>query len=62
MIEQRINYIHEYPVKTGLVVAAEDFFYSSTRNYTVLCSVIDIFNMNVIDYIVKQLMSLPPRF
>ncbi|MBP1617951.1 MAG: transposase [Bacteroidetes bacterium] len=42
MIEQRINYIHENPVKTGLVACAEDYLYSSARNYAGLDSVIEI--------------------
>ena len=42
MIEQRINYIHENPVRTGLVVRAEDYLYSSARNYAGLSSIIEI--------------------
>ncbi len=42
MIEQRINYIHENPVKTGLVARAEDYLYSSARNYAGLSSVLEI--------------------
>ena len=42
MIEQRINYIHENPVKTGLVGAAEDYLYSSARNYAGLSSVVEV--------------------
>ena len=34
MIEQRINYIHENPVKTGLVASAEDYLFSSCLLYT----------------------------
>lgn len=47
MIDQRINYIHENPVKTGLVGAAEDYLYSSARNYADLDSIIDI-DMSII--------------
>ena len=42
MINQRINYTHENPVRTGAVAVAEDYLYSSTRNYAGLSSVIDI--------------------
>lgn len=42
MIEQKINYIHENPVKTGLFCAAEDYLYSSARNYAGLNSVVEI--------------------
>ena len=42
MVEQRINYIHENPVKTGLVAKAEDYLYSSARNYAGLSSVIGV--------------------
>ena len=42
MIEQRINYIHENPVRTGIVAEAEDYLYSSARNYAGLSSIIEI--------------------
>ena len=42
MINQRINYTHENPVRTGMVAVAEDYLYSSARNYAGLSSVIDI--------------------
>ena len=32
-IDQKINYIHENPVKAGIVDNAEDYKYSSARNY-----------------------------
>lgn len=31
--EQKINYIHENPVKAGIVDKAEDYIYSSARDY-----------------------------
>ena len=42
MIDERINYIHENPVRTGIVANAEDYLYSSARNYAGLSSVIEI--------------------
>lgn len=42
MIVQRINYIHENPVRTGLVARAEDYLYSSARNYAGPSSIIEI--------------------
>lgn len=42
MINQRINYTHENPVRTGVVAVSEDYLYSSARNYAGLSSVIDI--------------------
>lgn len=42
MIEQRINYIHENPVRTGIVAKAEEYLYSSARNYAGLSSIIEI--------------------
>lgn len=42
MIDQCINYIHENPVRKGLVERAEDYLYSSARNYTGLSSIIEI--------------------
>ncbi len=32
MLDQRLNYIHQNPVKAGIVENAEDYLYSSTRN------------------------------
>jgi REP element-mobilizing transposase RayT len=32
-IEQKINYIHDNPVRSGIVANAEDYLYSSARNY-----------------------------
>jgi len=34
MIDSRIEYIHENPVSAGIVEKAEDYLYSSARNYT----------------------------
>ena len=42
MIEQRIQYIHENPVKTGLVAQAEDYLFSSARNYAGLSAEIEM--------------------
>ncbi|QQS52363.1 MAG: hypothetical protein IPM71_06410 [Bacteroidota bacterium] len=42
MIEQRINYIHENPVRAGIVVNAEDYLYSSARNYAEIDSILEI--------------------
>ena len=33
MMEQRLNYLHQNPVKAGIVEKAEDYLYSSARNY-----------------------------
>ena len=41
-IAQKINYIHENPVRAGIVAKAEDYLYSSARNYAGMESVIDI--------------------
>jgi len=32
-MDSKINYIHENPVRAGLVEKAEDYLYSSARNY-----------------------------
>jgi len=42
MINTRINYIHENPVRTGLVARDEEYLYSSARNYAGLSSIIEI--------------------
>jgi len=33
MMDQRLNYIHQNPVRAGIVVNQEDYLYSSARNY-----------------------------
>ena len=42
LIEQKIEYIHLNPVKAGFVNRAEDFLFSSARNYANLEAVIEI--------------------
>lgn len=34
MIDQRLEYLHQNPVKAGFVDEPEDYIYSSARNYT----------------------------
>lgn len=34
MVEQRLNYIHDNPVRAGFVLSPEEFTYSSARNYS----------------------------
>ena len=45
-IEQKINYIHNNPVRAGIVEKPEDYLYSSARNYADLESVIDIIKVD----------------
>ena len=33
MVKQRLNYLHENPVRAGFVLSAEEYKYSSARNY-----------------------------
>jgi REP element-mobilizing transposase RayT len=42
MIDSRLEYIHEDPVRAGWVENAEDYLYSSARNYAGLPTLIDI--------------------
>ena len=42
MIDQRINYVHENPVRAMIVEKAEDYLVSSARNYASLGGVIDV--------------------
>ena len=46
MIEQRLDYIHQNPVKAGFVNKAEDFVYSSAMNY---CGEKGLFDIDLID-------------
>ena len=41
-IEQKIDYIHNNPVRSGIVVKPEDYLYSSARNYAELDGVLNI--------------------
>ena len=41
-IELRMNYIHQNPVRAGFVANAEDYLYSSARNYADLDALIKI--------------------
>ena len=45
-IEQKIDYIHNNPVVSGIVVNAADYLYSSARNYADLESVLDVIQVN----------------
>lgn len=36
IIDQRLNYVHENPVRAGFVLSAEEYKYSSARNYASL--------------------------
>ncbi|MEX2592814.1 MAG: hypothetical protein WD426_08565 [Anditalea sp.] len=42
MIKTRMNYIHENPVRAGLVEEEEDYLYSSARNYGGLKGLIEV--------------------
>ena len=42
IIWQKLNYIHNNPVKAGIVLKAEDYMFSSARNYAELSSFIDV--------------------
>ena len=42
MIDQRINYVHENPVRIMLVEKAEDYLMNSARNYASLESILNI--------------------
>ena len=41
-MDSKINYIHENPVRAGIVAKAEDYLYSSARNYAGLEGVLDV--------------------
>jgi hypothetical protein len=41
-MDSKINYIHENPVRAGIVEKAEDYLYSSARNYAGLDGVLDV--------------------
>jgi REP element-mobilizing transposase RayT len=41
-MDSKINYIHENPVRAGIVKKAEDYLYSSARNYAGLEGLLDV--------------------
>ena len=41
-MDSKINYIHDNPVRAGIVEKAEDYLYSSARNYAGLEGVLDV--------------------
>ena len=46
-IEQKLAYIHDNPVRAGLVQKPEDYLYSSARNYAELDAIIEIDKIDV---------------
>jgi REP element-mobilizing transposase RayT len=47
-IEQKVAYIHNNPVKAGIVTRPEDYLYSSARNYAELDNVLDVIKLDLI--------------
>jgi len=41
-MDSKINYMHENPVRAGIVEKQEDYFYSSARNYAGLDGVLEV--------------------
>lgn len=46
-IEQKFQYIHENPVRAGIVSKPEDYLYSSARNYAGMESVLDVIEVDL---------------
>jgi putative transposase len=46
-IKQKVDYIHNNPVKAGLVEKPEDYLFSSARNYTELDGGIDVLKVEL---------------
>ena len=46
-IEQKVNYIHQNPVRNGLVENSEDYMYSSARNYAGKEGLLDITKIDI---------------
>jgi putative transposase len=42
VLRQKVDYLHHNPVRAGLVVRAEDWYYSSARNYAGLPGAMEI--------------------
>jgi REP element-mobilizing transposase RayT len=46
-IEQKVNYIHNNPVRSGIVSSPEDYLYSSASNYAERDSIIDVIKLDI---------------
>lgn len=46
-IEQKVKYIHDNPVRAGIVENPEDYLYSSARNYADLESLITVIKVSI---------------
>ena len=44
---QKLNYIHQNPIQAGIVDLAEDYYYSSARNYAELSAPLEIIIQSV---------------
>lgn len=44
--QEKLDYIHDNPVRAGIVEKPEDYLYSSARNYAELDSVLEIVKLN----------------
>lgn len=42
MMDQKLEYVHDNPVKEGIVVKPEDYMYSSARDYAGIKGLLDI--------------------
>ncbi len=42
IMDQKLNYTHDNPVKAGIVECAEDYLYSSARNYVGMKGLIEV--------------------
>jgi len=47
-IEQKIEYIHNNPVRAGIVQKPEEYLYSSARNYAELDNVLDVIKVDLL--------------
>jgi Transposase and inactivated derivatives len=47
-IEQKLEYIHNNPVRAGIVTNPEDYLYSSARNYAGIDSLLDIIPLTLL--------------
>ncbi len=48
-IKQKVEYIHNNPVRAGIVENPWDYLYSSARNYADMESLLDVIKVNLID-------------
>jgi REP element-mobilizing transposase RayT len=52
-IAEKLGYVHQNPVRAGIVVNPEDYLYSSARNYANMDNILDIELLSLLVIVVR---------